>query len=160
MDRRRRYGAKIALPTSMVLRVGKSDIMLTTGYVRYLMATATLVQPAALKIAAPFPAAAVEAILRAELIEAVESEAAISEVALPSTPAAVCSTPFQIDSLVVVAILCAAEPTLGIVLPDSVVRTVDMARSIRPSRSCFRRSRRCGRSTKVASHESCRVAAG
>lgn len=87
------------------------------------MATATLVQPAALEIAAPFPSAAVEAILRAELIEAVESEAAISEVALPSTPAAVCSTPFQIDSLVVVAILCAAEPTLGIVLPDSVVRT-------------------------------------
>ncbi len=87
------------------------------------MATATLAPPASAPVVAPFPAAAVEADLRSELIEVVKSEAAIRGVALPSTPAAIGSTPFQIDSLVVVSILCIVEPLLDMELPESVVRT-------------------------------------
>lgn len=61
--------------------------------------------------------------MRSELIEIVKSEAAIRGVALPPTPVAIGSTPFQIDSLVVVSILCIVEPLLGIELPENVVRT-------------------------------------
>lgn len=55
--------------------------------------------------------------------QAVKAEASIKGVALPPTLPAIGSTPFQIDSLVVVSILCVVEPILGIELPDSVVRT-------------------------------------
>ena len=87
------------------------------------MATATLAPPATLLVVAPFPSAVVEVDLRSELIEAVKSEAAIRGVALPPTAAAIGSTPFQVDSLVVVSILCTVEPLLGMELPESVVRT-------------------------------------
>lgn len=87
------------------------------------MATATIAPPAAPSVVAPFPSAAVVEDLRSELIEAVKSEAAIRGVALPPTPAAIGSTPFQVDSLVVVSILCTVEPLLGMELPESVVRS-------------------------------------
>ncbi|MHB0670029.1 hypothetical protein [Roseomonas mucosa] len=58
-----------------------------------------------------------------ELIEAVKAEALIKGVALPAASAPIGSLPFQIDSLVVVSILCTVEPILGIELPESVVRT-------------------------------------
>jgi hypothetical protein len=87
------------------------------------MATATLAPPISAPVVAPFPSAAVAKDLRSELIEAVKAEASIKGVALPPTLPAIGSTPFQIDSLVVVSILCVVEPILGIELPDSVVRT-------------------------------------
>ncbi len=71
---------------------------------------------------APFPTAAVEACLRDELVETVKGEAAIKGVALPAAPTQIAQTPFQVDSLVVVSILCAVEPIVGFELPESVVR--------------------------------------
>lgn len=71
---------------------------------------------------APFPKAAVEARLRNELIEAVKAEANITGVTLPTASARISKTPFQVDSLVVVSILCTVEPIVGFELPDSVVR--------------------------------------
>jgi hypothetical protein len=78
--------------------------------------------PASPSAAASFPKAAVEACLRDELIETVKAEAGIKGVTLPSAPVQVAKTPFQIDSLVVVSILCAVEPIVGFELPESVVR--------------------------------------
>ncbi len=80
----------------------------------------TLAPPAPAKAA--FPAAAVAAQLRAELIEAVKTDASIKGIALPSAPAQIAKAAVQIDSLVVVEILCAIEPIVGFELPDSVVR--------------------------------------
>lgn len=73
-------------------------------------------------VATAFPTAAVEAALRSELIEAVKGEAAIRGVALPTSTALIGKTAFQVDSLVVVSILCEVEPIVGFALPDSVVR--------------------------------------
>ena len=87
------------------------------------MAIATLTPPVSSSATAPFPSAAVEADLRSELIEVVKAEAAIKGVTLPAVSAAIGTMPFQIDSLVVVSILCVVEPLLGVELPDSVVRT-------------------------------------
>lgn len=72
---------------------------------------------------APFPAAAVEGRLRDELIEAVKAEASVKGIALPAAPAQIAKTAFQVDSLVVVSILCAIEPIVGFDLSESVVRT-------------------------------------
>lgn len=87
------------------------------------MVLTTLAPPAPAPVTVPFPAAAVEAGLRAELIEAVKAEAEIKGITLPATDAAIAATAFQVDSLVVVSILCTVEPILGVELPDSVVRT-------------------------------------
>lgn len=87
------------------------------------MTTATLAPPISAPTVTLFPSAAVAKDLRSELIEVVKGEASIKGVALPPTLAAIGSTSFQIDSLVVVSILCVVEPILGIELPDSVVRT-------------------------------------
>lgn len=87
------------------------------------MATAMLAPAVSRSATAPFPSAAVEADLRSELIEVVKAEATIKGVMLPPVPAAIGTTPFQIDSLVVVSILCVVEPLLGVELPDNVVRT-------------------------------------
>lgn len=70
----------------------------------------------------PFPIAAVEVCLRDELIETVKAEAAVKGVTLPPAAAQVAKTPFPVDSLVVVSILCAVEPIVGFELPESVVR--------------------------------------
>jgi len=88
------------------------------------MTVATLAPPPPAPSAAiaPFPKAEVEARLRDELIKAVTAEASIKGLPLPATPTQVAVTPFQIDSLVVVSILCTIEPVVGFELPDSVVR--------------------------------------
>lgn len=78
--------------------------------------------PASSTVAAPFPRAAVEKCLHDELIETVKAEAGIKGVALPSAPADIAKTSLQVDSLVVVSILCAVEPIVGFELPESVVR--------------------------------------
>lgn len=87
------------------------------------MATATLAPSSLPAVTAPFPAAAVKADLRSELIECVTAEAMIKGVALPAAGAAIGAAPFPVDSLVVVSILCTVEPLLAFELPDSVVRT-------------------------------------
>jgi hypothetical protein len=71
---------------------------------------------------ATFPVAAVEACLRAELIEAIKAEASIRGVSLPTAPAQIAKATVPIDSLVAVSILCAVEPIVGFELPESVVR--------------------------------------
>lgn len=72
--------------------------------------------------AALFPTAAVEAGLRDELVEAIKAEAAIKGIALPAAVGAIASTSFQLDSLVVVSILCMVEPIVGFELSEDVVR--------------------------------------
>ncbi len=86
------------------------------------MAVAALARPVTPRVPAPFPAAAVEAGLRNELLEAVKAEAEIKGSALPATATDIAKTAFQVDSLVVVSILCKIEPIVGFELPDSVVR--------------------------------------
>ena len=81
----------------------------------------TTITPPAPTIA-QFPVAAIDACLRGELIEAVKAEASIKGVSLPAAAAQIAKTAFQVDSLVVVSILCAVEPIIGFELPDSVVR--------------------------------------
>jgi acyl carrier protein len=78
--------------------------------------------PIAAPSVASFPTPEVEKCLRDELIEAVKSEAAVKGDALPATPAAIATTTFQIDSLVVVSLLTAVEAVIGCNLPDIVVR--------------------------------------
>ena len=78
--------------------------------------------PASPAKAVPFPKAAVEACLRDELIETIKAEAGVKGVALPTAPADIAKISFQVDSLVVVSILCTVEPIVGFELPDSVVR--------------------------------------
>ena len=87
------------------------------------MTVGTLAPPASSPVLAPFPAAAVEATLRSELVEAVKAEASIKGVALSAAPADIAKATFQVDSLVVVSILCAVERIIGFELPESVVRT-------------------------------------
>ena len=85
--------------------------------------TAAITAPApSHPVATPFPAAGVEACLRDELLETVKAEAGFKGISLPAAPAHIAKTSFQIDSLVVVSILCAVEPIVGFKLPDSVVR--------------------------------------
>lgn len=86
------------------------------------VATIASPPPASPAPVASFPMTAVEACLRGELIETVKAEAFIKGGALPTTPAQIAQTPFQVDSLVVVSILCAVEPIVGFELPESVVR--------------------------------------
>jgi hypothetical protein len=69
-----------------------------------------------------FPGSTVETLLRAELVAAVEAEAAIKGIRLPSSPSAIASTGFHVDSLVVVSLICAVESVVGFELPESVVR--------------------------------------
>jgi hypothetical protein len=69
-----------------------------------------------------FPKSAVEAALRGELIEAAKIEASIRGIALPAAPDQIAAAPVQVDSLVVVSILCTVEPIVGFEIPDSVVR--------------------------------------
>ena len=68
-----------------------------------------------------FPLAAVETCLRNELIESVKADASIKGISLPTSAPQILRAPVQIDSLVVVSILCAVEPIIGFELPDSVV---------------------------------------
>lgn len=58
-----------------------------------------------------------------ELIGTVTATATVKGIALPSARADIASAAFDVDSLVVVSILCAVEPILGFELSESVVRT-------------------------------------
>ena len=87
------------------------------------MSFGTLAPPPIAVVAATFPWDAVEAQLKAELIEAVKAEASIKGMSLPPSTNAIAQAPFQIDSLVAVSILCAVEPIVGFELPDIVVRS-------------------------------------
>ena len=87
------------------------------------MSVSTLALPPSTVAAPAFPTAAVEADLRSELIEAIKAEATIKGVTLPAATSAIAQTPFQVDSLIVVSILCVVEPLVGFELPESVVRT-------------------------------------
>jgi hypothetical protein len=83
------------------------------------MDAATLAPPP--PTAADFPKSAIEAALRGELIEAIKIEASIRGIPLPVSPAQMAKASVQVDSLVVVSILCTVEPIVGFDLPDSVV---------------------------------------
>jgi|HubBroStandDraft_6_1064221.scaffolds.fasta_scaffold305963_2 acyl carrier protein len=83
------------------------------------MAVSTIAKP---KSVSAFPKAAVEAVLRKELLDYVVTLAPLKEITLPTAVAAKMTFKFQIDSLGVVDLLCAVEPLLGFKLKDSVVR--------------------------------------
>jgi hypothetical protein len=72
---------------------------------------------------APFPSAAIRTSLRSELIQAVKDEASIKGIALATSDIEIDKAAFQVDSLVVVSILCVIEPIVGFELSESVVRT-------------------------------------
>ena len=71
----------------------------------------------------PFPRAAIVGSLRQELIQAVVDEASIKGTPLPSTPEDIVNAEVEIDSLVVVSLLCTIESHLNFELSESVVRT-------------------------------------
>src|ERR1700674_312861 len=73
-------------------------------------------------VSTPFPGSAVEACLRAELIETIQAEASIKDILLPTEALEIAKVPFEVDSLVVVSILCAVESIVGFELPNTVVR--------------------------------------
>ena len=87
------------------------------------MSVGTLVPPPNVVAIPVFQAAAIEADLRSELIEAIKAEAMIKGVTLPVATNAIVQTPFQVDSLIVVSILHVIEPLVGFELPEGVVRT-------------------------------------
>lgn len=87
------------------------------------MTIGTLAPPSAAPVLVPFPTTAVEATLRGELIQAVKDEASIKGIAMPTSAVDIAKATFQVDSLIVVSILCVVEPIVGFELPDSVVRT-------------------------------------
>jgi|ERR1700681_4357446 hypothetical protein len=71
---------------------------------------------------AVFPAMDVETALRKELITAAKSAAELEGVAFPVDPKAQAAASIQIDSLVVVQTLVAAEKPIGFELRDHLVR--------------------------------------
>jgi acyl carrier protein len=79
------------------------------------------VLPPKVALKASFPAVEIEACLRNELIHVVEERAGLEGVSLPSTPAAIVTATFAIDSLDVVEILCKVDELAGFNLPDGVV---------------------------------------
>jgi hypothetical protein len=85
-------------------------------------AMSIVLSPSKLKPKPVFPATALETGLRAELIEIVKSSAEFHGHVLPSTPAAIVTFPYPIDSLDVVGILCKLDELVGYDLPHHVVR--------------------------------------
>jgi acyl carrier protein len=73
-------------------------------------------------VSTSFPGAAVEACLRTELIETIKAEASIKDILLPTETLEIAKMPFEVDSLIVVSILCAVESIVGFELPNTVVR--------------------------------------
>jgi len=73
-------------------------------------------------VPAPFPRAEVESCLCAELIDTIKTEASIKGISLSNSPEQIAKMDFEIDSLVVVSILCAVESIIGFELPEAVVR--------------------------------------
>jgi len=83
------------------------------------MSVATITKPASI---AAFPSASIEARLRDDLLKSVISDASLKGIPLPADAPSQSATSIQIDSLVVVSLLCAIEPILGFELKDSVVQ--------------------------------------
>lgn len=69
-----------------------------------------------------FPAASIEATLRTWLLQSILSTASLHGVSIPSEETAQSTLGIQIDSLVVVALLCEAEKIAGITLKESIVK--------------------------------------
>jgi hypothetical protein len=115
------------------------------------MTVGTLAPLPSSPVLAPFPAATVEAALRTELVQAVKDEASIKGIALPTSEVDIAKAAFQVDSLIVVSILCVVEPIVGFELPESVVRTGGY-RSVDSALSQLL-PRRSGRSVKETSHD-------
>jgi len=80
-----------------------------------------VLSPSKIKLKPAFPATALETCLRDELIEIVKSSAEFHGHVLPSTPAAIVTFPYPIDSLDVVGILCKLDELVGFDLPHQVV---------------------------------------
>ena len=80
------------------------------------------VLPPKVGLKASFPVAEIEACLRNELLHVVEERAVLEGTPLPSTPAAIITASFAIDSLDAVEILCKLDELVGFNLPDGVVR--------------------------------------
>lgn len=70
-----------------------------------------------------FPKGNLEMILRDELMLAAEAEANMRGTTLPASSDLAALAPVPMDSLVVVALLCAVEPILGFAPSDATVRT-------------------------------------
>jgi hypothetical protein len=85
------------------------------------MTMETITQPPGTRIA--FPTAEVQAKLKKLLLAAVQSEAALKGITLPSDAAGQMSASVQLDSLEVVSLLCEIEPIVNFELKDSIVRT-------------------------------------
>jgi len=85
------------------------------------MTIATIAKPAVAALA--FPKAEVEAKLKEALIGAVQAEATLKGIALPSDTVGQTAASVRLDSLDVVSLLCEVEPILDFELKDSLVRT-------------------------------------
>jgi hypothetical protein len=70
-----------------------------------------------------FPKAEVRAKLKEVLLAAVQSEAALKNIALPADAAGQSAAAVRLDSLDVVSLLCDIEPIVKFELKDSLVRT-------------------------------------
>jgi len=74
------------------------------------------------KLKPVFPAAAIEACLREELIEAIKIRVPLEGRTFPNNSAAMLTAPFALDSLEVVELLCTLDELLGFELPEDIVR--------------------------------------
>lgn len=93
-------------------------LRLLTATKRLKMATITATAP----VQVAFPAASIRATLLSEMVDAIKAEASVKGISLPSGPTEIAKAAVQVDSLVVVSILCAVEPILGFELSEDVVR--------------------------------------
>ena len=73
-------------------------------------------------IKSAFPASAIEQCLRDELITIARTAARLEGKTLPSSVPAILTVPYELDSLVVVELLCVLDDLLGFEVPESVVR--------------------------------------
>lgn len=81
-----------------------------------------VVIPLTTALQAAFPRSALTTCLLDELIETIKAEGAIKGISLPASRAAIAGMAFEVDSLVVVSILCAAEAIVGLEIPERIVR--------------------------------------
>jgi hypothetical protein len=85
------------------------------------MTVATITKPG---LKAPtFPKAEAEAKLKEALLAAVQSEAALKNLALPADVAGQVTAAVRLDSLDVVSLLCEIEPVINLELKGNLVRS-------------------------------------
>ena len=82
----------------------------------------TVAAPVKATRAQPFPAAAVEAALRREVLISIRAAAETLEVSVPANDTAASAMPFELDSLIVVEILCVLDAILPFEVSESVVQ--------------------------------------